>query len=420
MLVKNNIRARVAAWTTAQSGARVRHMLRASALSLAMATPLCALAQYQDGGEGQDRALEFLVGGSETWDSNFFRVPNDVARSEWITTAYVGLSLDKVYAQQRIQARVVEQFNRYKNFSYLNFDALNFDGAWRWHLTPRVSGSLTYAQDQSLVNYQDYRNFTQRNIRTTQTGGFSLDGQLAGGWHLLASVPYYSQKNSQPFETEQSYRESGIMPGIQYVWPSGSSITFNQSLLRGKFIDQALDPAAQFDTGYRHYRSELLLFWKVSGKSTLSASVGWVDRKYDNFASRDFSQPVGGFRYTWRPTVKLTLNAAAVRRVSSWQDQCSSYRVTDALVLGSSWQASEKTSLEASVNWGPSDFRGALADCSFGERRDRSHGARLGATWTPWRNTTIGASVEYQSNSSNYPGQNFDDTTAGINAAFKV
>ena len=361
----------------------------------------------------------FLVGGSMSWDNNFFRVPNDVARSERISTAYIGLRLDKMYEQQEFQVRVIQNFNRYENFSYLNFNPLNIDAAWRWHFTPRVSGSLTYARNQYLNSFEDTRNFTQRNIRTAQSAAFDMDAQLSGGWHFLMSVPLSSQINSQTFTGQQSYREIGATPGLRYIWPSGNSATFQQTLLRGKFVDLP-GVVSQVDTSYHQYLSNFILDWRVSGKSAISASLGWLSRDYDQLAARNFSGVVGRFQYSWNPTAKISLQATASRSLDYYflGVDCGSYRVTDLLSVGSTWQPTAKTSLQGSLYWGPTDYRGALSSCPFPERSDHTRGARIEANWSPLRNATIGASVGYQKNSSTYPGQTWNDAIAGFNASF--
>jgi exopolysaccharide biosynthesis operon protein EpsL len=393
---------------------RERISVRAAVLGLAASWLVAIPAQAQ-----QERPVMLVVGGSMSWDNNFFRVPNDLAQSERISTAYVGLSLDTVYAQQQFQLRVIQQFNRYQTFSYLDFDPLNVDAAWRWHFSPRVSGSLTYARTQNLNSFEDTRNFTQRNIRTSQNADFNMDAQLSGGWHFLMAVPLTSQINSQEFVGQQSYREVSMTPGVRYIWPSGNSGTFKQTFLRGKFVDLP-GAVSQIDTSYRQYLSDFILDWRLSGKSAISASLGWLSRDYNQLAARSFSGPVGRFQYTWNPTAKISLQAAASRSLDYYflGIDCGSYTVTDVVSLASTWQTSAKTSLRASVSWGPTDYRGALPTCPSPERTDHTRGAELGASWTPLRNATLGASVAYQKNSSNYPGQTWDDTVAGFTASF--
>src|SRR5438067_10316116 len=122
------------------------------------------------------------VGGSISWDTNFFHSPS--ARDERISTAYAGLNIDKAYAQQRFRLDLTETAYRYENFPHLDFNGLNYAGAWTWRFTPRIGGALTAAQDQSLADYGEFRQPGQLNVRTMQNFLASVDAELFGGWHL--------------------------------------------------------------------------------------------------------------------------------------------------------------------------------------------------------------------------------------------
>jgi len=50
-----------------------------------------------------------------------------------------------------------------------------------------VSGTLAAERTEALVNYTDFRDPTQRNVRTVQNRSFSVDAWLFGGWHLLGA-----------------------------------------------------------------------------------------------------------------------------------------------------------------------------------------------------------------------------------------
>ena len=150
-------------------------------------------AQIQQPPAGaQERPLMVLIGSSVTSDSNVFHLSasddpqallGKPSKSDRISTTYVGLRLDKPYAQQRFHLDITETAYRYDNFSFLDFNALQYQGAWQWHFTPRVSGTLAGDRTEALVNYTDFRNTSQRNVRTGNWVGKDwviLDGLKAG------------------------------------------------------------------------------------------------------------------------------------------------------------------------------------------------------------------------------------------------
>ena len=177
-----------------------------------------------------------VLGGSLTHDSNLFRLPGFVdpqavlgkpTKSDTIKVVYAGLRIDKPYGQQRFQLDVTDTLYRYDNFSFLDFGALEYRGAWLWHLTPRVSGTLSAEHKEALVPFADYRVF-QRNVRTTDSRVFNLDGWIFGGWHLLLGASQSELKNERAFLAEGNYRSAGAEAGIKYVALSGNSLAVTQ------------------------------------------------------------------------------------------------------------------------------------------------------------------------------------------------
>src|SRR6266550_7672268 len=156
----------------------------------------------------QEHPVMALIGSSLTWDSNVFHLPSSVdaqallgkpAKSDRISATYAGLRVDKPYAQQRFLLELTETAYRYDNFSFLDFNALQYQGSWQWHFTPRVSGTLAADRTEALVNYTDFRNASQRNVRTVQNRSLSMDAWLFGGWHLVGAATQQAATNSVSF-----------------------------------------------------------------------------------------------------------------------------------------------------------------------------------------------------------------------------
>src|SRR3990170_3646874 len=208
---------------------RRRSLIRKLALGLVAGM----LVQSAAAQEALPLKLAVVLGGSVVWDANVFRLPGSVDpltavgkpnKDDRITTTYVGLRIDKSFAQQRFQLDVTKTTYRYNSFTFLDFDALDYRGAWLWHLTPRVSGTLSTEHRQALVPFADFRAF-QRNISDTDRRIFNLDGWLAGGWHLLLGVFDAETRYTQVFLPQTSSRVKGAEAGLKYIAASGSSVT---------------------------------------------------------------------------------------------------------------------------------------------------------------------------------------------------
>jgi exopolysaccharide biosynthesis operon protein EpsL len=363
-----------------------------------------------------DRAVMGRVGGSLSYDSNLFRSPN--ASAERYAAAYVGLSIDKAYAQQRFRLDITETAYRYDEFSHLNFEALNYLGAWNWQLSPRISGVVSATRAESLADYSEFRNPGELNVRTTKNFLASADAWLFGGWHLTGGVSRVQNRYSVPIPQEGSYRASGAEAGVKWVAPSDNWLAVNLRSLDGRYTDRALDPVAFFDDGFRRRETEALASWRLTGKSSLDGRVAHIDYRSNNFAERDFSDLAARVAFLWQATIKLGLNVAYAREVEPWADTSASYRIDQRVTLGASWQPAARATLRLEGRRGESQFRDPLPGFAGTARRDKEASLQLSAEWRARRNLTLSAGAQRYRQSSNDPGANFDGTQLTAGAAF--
>jgi exopolysaccharide biosynthesis operon protein EpsL len=368
----------------------------------------------------EPRVLSVTASGSEVWDSNVFRLPGSApSSSDRIASASVGLHVDKPYGQQRFLLNVAQGAVRYQNLSYLNFNPLTYDGAWSWHLTPRVSGTLSAARAQSLYRFEDSRNITQRIVSTTDNGRFSIDGWLFGGWHLVGAALYDKSSNSQQVAQTPDYRASGGEAGVRYVTRAGSSMGFNYRSNHGQYVDQPLDPVLQVDDGFDSKEWELVVDWRPGGQSSLTGRAAWYDYRAAHFSARDFSGPAGSLTYNWSPTGKLAFTISAARSLEAYWLDTSSYRVSDLFSIAPTWKVTAKTTFRVELAYVKEDYRNPAIASAGPLRSDRTRRGLIGVDWAPLRNVTVGASVQRESRHSNFDTFEYGDTLTTVNAALR-
>lgn len=361
--------------------------------------------------------LNFVFGGSVTTDSNVFRRPDSLnPESDTISSGFVGLRINKPYAQQRFQLDVTKTASRYEKFSYLDFDATSYRGAWLWHLTPRVSGTLSAEHAETLVPFDETFG-TQGNLRTSENRVFNLDALIFGGWHLLPGVSASKQTSEQAFGGEPDYRSENMELGIRYVARAGNSVTVTWRSIDGNYLNTVFDPSDSGNDSYRQYETELGANWVLSGKSTLTARLAWIERRHDNFTQRDFSGLAGDLGYVWTPTGKLSVAFSAQQSIRPYQDLFSTYLVESRLSFAPSWRIGERTTVRMRLEHIQSDYRGGLVARPGGNRSDTARIIMLGADWLPLRSVTLGATLQHERRSSNELLAEYDATIAGVSAS---
>ncbi len=377
----------------------------------------------------QHGPLSLRLESSVNWDANVFRRPDSAAdpqldrgiggKSDRSSRTSFGVNFDKTWSQQRVVFDAGQTAVRYDKFSSLDRDAFNYRGLWEWHLTPRISGTLSADSAESVVGF-DHALAVQQIVTVTRNRGFTADGWLFGGWHLLAGVSEFERKNSQVFLAIPGITQTSGEIGLRYVTASQNSVTFTQRSRRGTNSGQAVDFVNFIDSEFSVRESELAANWVMSGKSTLNGRLTRIERRNPNIPQRDFSATAGELRYAWTPTGKLTLNMSVQRKVSPFaQDTSVTYRVEDTLAFGPSWKVGEKTALRMNAYRRTSDFLGPVVAVAGPLRRDTLISAQLAADWTPHPKVTLSASVQRDRRSSTDAAFTFNDTITSINASLK-
>jgi exopolysaccharide biosynthesis operon protein EpsL len=366
-----------------------------------------------------EEARRITLGVSVSHDSNFFRDPGLLRdpQSETVTTGYLGLRIDKPYAQQRFLLDATATAFRYDKFSYLNFNALDYRAAWDWRLTSRLSGMLSAARSETPTQFQNSSG-QQSNVTITENYVFSLDGWLFGGWHLLLGAPQSNRTSEQSALSNQpDFRQSSGEAGVRYLFQSGSEIVALRRRIEGNQDSQLVNNVIVVSTeNYQEDQSELRGTWNLSPQSVFTGRATYLDRRYDQTPQNDFHGTAGELGYTWLPTSKLNVRLAATRTIVPWQGSLSSnYRVSNSLSIAPTWQATARTSMYMSLQRTYDDY--PSSSTAVPERKDTTSIATLGLNWLALRNLSVGASVQRQQRSSNDPSAEYDATVARVSAS---
>jgi len=368
--------------------------------------------------------INFAVGADVRYEDNLFRfedgvdtdsLPGRPHKSDTIYALNAGIKIDKPYAQQRFKLDVMATQNKFQRNSFLDYTGVDYTAAWFWHLTPRVSGIVLLDQQQSLVDFGDYRTFDERNIQTSQFRLFSIDGDLGAGWHAIGGVSEVRARNSQTFDEVGDYEQVGIELGGKYVSRADNWVSLVRRESRGKYQGRELDPLEQLDEGFDQSETEAKLYWKPTGKSTVDAKLGYLDRTHDNFSQRDYDGVVGKLAYKWDATGKLQVNASLGRNLFSFQGTTNSYYVADTLSISPVWKVTSKSKLWLRYDLSERDYRGPIV-ATAKTRDDLMQSFVFAGEWRPTRTVTVGAALQRDLRSSNIDRFDYEADSVNVYA----
>ena len=392
--------------------------------ALAIILPFAASAQVQHVPNVQDQdVFKITAGYSLQADSNLFRLPAGVdstaligraEASERIGVASFGLKLNKPYSLQRFELNAGVEDYSYQNFSYLSFTAVNVGAAWRWSLTPRLRGNFTLDRRETPSSYLDYQGFRQRNQNTETQRRFDAGYDIDGAWRVLSGVTQADQVNLLPVVALGDTRAASVNVGLQYLFGSGSTVTYAVKSADGKFLNRVLQPDSLLDDAYRQLDHEVRVSWVISGKSSADVRTAHIARTHPHFAQRDYSGFNTGIDLNWGLTGKSTLGASLDRELASYQTNRSNYSQTDRLSLAPVWQLSTKLAVRLRYELATRSFLGSPSALPSLGRSDTTRGASVSLDWKPYERVSLGASFLNIRRESNLPALDYNSNLATV------
>ncbi len=387
------------------------------------AFPLLLMATWHFAfAEGSD---DFKIIGSVSTahDSNLFRLsstadPRTLIGSKSAGDSYrttsVGLNYSRAYSLQRISLNVRWTNYQYQNFDYLDFTALNYSASWRWSLTPRFHGNATASQSETLNNFGDSTDYTQRNTRATKSRRFDATYELGANYRLIGALSRFVQSDERLLVGESSYLSDAVDIGLQYALPYGSSLEYvlrksdGQSSTRNVAFGSSVQDFDQTD-------SSVMIAWAITPATKAGMTLGHRNRNYGNLPRANFSGPTGRLQWDWTPTSKTSLSIGVRRDLQSYLTASTNTRVTDEIYSSATWSVTPKIDAAARYQRVEEDFEGRGLGIPS-QRRDTINRATVSLQWSPLQYMDLSASLSNQRRKSTLPGLDYRSTALTLTA----
>jgi exopolysaccharide biosynthesis operon protein EpsL len=372
-----------------------------------------------------DDTLKLNAAYSLMTDSNLFRLPANTnfmaqlgrsSAEEKVSITSVGFAVNKAYSLQRFEFDASVVNYGYQNFNTLSFVATNYDAAWRWSLTPRLTGNLTSKRNETQNSFTDSSFLNQRNLRIDTTTRLDAVYDLGGAWRLLGGVWQSGQANQQQQVAQSDFTAFTTEAGLRYALQTGSSLTYTFKNARGKYTNRALNPTAFIDDGYSQFDNEVKAHWVLNGHLTSDIRLDQINRKHPNISQRDFSGLNSSADITWSISGKSALTAGWARSLSSYQTSTSNYQQTDRLSIGPVWQISPKATARLSYAAASIDYLGSPTGAPGVPRSDNTRDISLSMDWQPHPKLTVGASLQNATRTSTFANLDYDSNMLTLTA----
>ena len=279
------------------------------------------------------------------------------------------ISYDDTWSLQRFRASASAEALRYDKLSVFDHQAAQIDARWDWSIGRPWFGTLEIGAQRFLSPFTEVRPFSGSrvilNMIDRSNVRFSAGIHVTPDWSGVVGMDRVDRNNSDPSRTSTNLVERGFDAGLRWTPIPDLESELRWRRIDGEYSNRVvfdlfgdLIPGLVADNAYTQDEFTVRAVHDDGGQSRSEGSVGWVRRAFPNLTGRDFSAPVIRLRYTWRPTVKLSMPIGISREFYSVEQLTSTFSDTERITLAPTWEINVKSRLILQLERQLRTFRG--------------------------------------------------------------
>ncbi len=332
----------------------------------------------------------------------------------------IGLDVDWKFERQQIVASLSKTRVDYSKYSSLNYDGEDYRGIWNWRVGNRWSGQLGASQSVSQTSFSDFQSLLAvSNLVTRDRQFVSAEWELHPRWRIGGGGALSTSDNSSLQQRTQDYEDSSGYVYASYLTPKGSKLRGEIRRTDAEYPNRQLVSTSLIDNSYSQSEYNFLGDWTVTaGKLLTHLKLGLVDRQFDNFSTRDYSELTGRLSADYYPTGKTALTLAVYREPAPVEEVNSSFLVNTGANLNAAWLLSDKITARASASYVQGSYELILPGQV--QRVDDTASASLSLSYTPVPMATIDVGLQAGDRDSTYSAFDyaFHSFFVGVRADF--
>jgi Putative beta-barrel porin 2 len=349
-------------------------------------------------------------------DSNVFRRDTDEI-SDVVGRIGIGAAgAARIVGRQALRGDGFVEYHDYQDQSQLDHTAYRLRGHFVWQIGNLIDGAAGYERERRLADLGEFQ-IESRDMVTEER--IFVDGgyRFAARWRLFGLAE--QTRSKRDFDDFTALDENNLVARITHVSGLGNELGLEARVTRGEArTDQTIPGTTQLvNNDFDERELSLVLAYALTGQVRAAGRIGYTERKYDEIAGRDFSDPTYRGSLTWATTPKFSLSFEAFHLPESLVDVNSSHVIRTGTSFGARWAATYKLVFSVRLVNEERESQGDAADVVLGTtvRDETIRTWRFGAGWEVQRGWQLGAGFDVGERSSNELGRDYDYTAFMLN-----
>ena len=392
---------------------RLQPALRLPQLASLAATLLSLLA-----GTALAETTPYYIGLVQSLDheANLYRIgdnqalPAGTSKSDNISATSLIGGIDQNIGRQRVYGGLNLKANRYASNTTLNNESYGLNLALDWSTVERLSGTLSVAADQNLLQFNSRNGAgsieTRKNIIKTEQADAKFQLGLVTQYTLEAALGYNQVGYSAVQYQSNQYQQTSGSLGLRYRYSGALNLGSALRLSRAdypRFRQTGVD-TFEADT-LKRQDIDFTANWVPNAISQVNLRLSPTRTAYDRNTGSDFSGLTGSAGWDWHPTGKSKLNTALWRNTGQYSYAANLgfgqpgvvdfSTISTTLRLKGDHDISGKISAAATLTYARRSLTDTVTATLLGaskrtEGSDTTTTLALGGRWSPSRSAQLG------------------------------
>ena len=375
-----------------------------------------------DNGDPLVNGIGIFASDQYSYDDNIYRLPAyltdlsslpgigpNPSRSDHINTVTAGIDGQWTSGRQNVTLDLSANDNRYDINTNLDNVSGNGKLAWNWDIGGFLSGQVGAIYNKALISYVNAPTY---GLITNDADWYFGAGryQLGPRWGIFGGVMEQVSTLSDPALIGNDLRAKSVAIGTDFATSADNTIGVEY-----RYTDALYPHETTIDNDYREDAVRVILARKLTDKTSIDASVGFLKRDYSALGIDSFSGDVWSLTLNWQPTEKLQFKLDGWRNLQAYVTTQSDYFVSTGVRLEPIWAPSEKISFDLDAGYENQSFIGTGDDeAEEGNRHDTMTTVGGSIKYKPLKFLIVEFAYAYERHDSNVPNFEFNDNLLSL------
>ncbi len=384
---------------------------------------LAVTAAQSAGAELLGETIKPFAALTEIYDSNIFRVQDQAQLqalnggsklADFITVVSVGTALHLAPGRHLVDLLLKEELLRYVDYDDQDAERSEARGKVSLTLLDELKIKADGAYSRAPQSRSDFRS-SGVNRQTSLGGGAGLEYASAVGVGLAVDYHRQTITYSLPQYAANEYADDRYAATLFYRLSPTTRLQTRYQREERRYLQPAaitLNANSVADT------VQVGVEKTFSPRTTVSGTIGYLDRRHQATAVRNFSGITGTAAMAYGVSGKVGLKLNWTRQLAEETYANRIYSINDTVGGGLSYELTSKLllSLTDQFSWKAfQDLPGSTAP----DRRDQQHELAAGLEWQPLDKLAVTANYQYARRQSTEASFGFDDHTAALGVAYR-